>query len=163
MSDSSWVSRKAQELLDTHGLLAEWRFEWDRATTRFGQCDHRTKRITLSKYLTERASDEDVEQVLLHEIAHALSGSREGHGASWRSIARTIGYTGGRTHQLAPAHERAKWLGRCPSGHEIIRFRKPGRPTSCAKCNPRFERSHLIVWSVRDNYSATSTSFAKET
>jgi predicted SprT family Zn-dependent metalloprotease len=162
MSDVKWVEKAAESLLATHGLLSEWRFEWDRAMTRFGQCDHRTKRITLSRHLCEKASDHDVEQVILHEIAHALAGSREGHGAKWRRIAAGIGYTGGRTHQQAPATERAKWLGRCPTGHEIIRFRKPAKPTSCAKCNPRFDRTHLIAWSVRANYS-TTTSFQKQT
>ena len=162
MSELKWVENRAESLLATHGLLSEWRFEWDRATTRFGQCDHRTKRITLSRHLSDKASDDDVEQIILHEIAHALAGSREGHGTKWRSIAARIGYTGGRTHHQAPATDRAKWLGRCPSGHEIIRFRKPGKPTSCAQCDPRFDKTHLIVWSVRATYS-TETSFQKQT
>jgi predicted SprT family Zn-dependent metalloprotease len=162
MSELKWVANRVETLLATHGLLAEWRFEWDRATTRFGQCDHRTKLITLSRHLSDKASDDDVEQVILHEIAHALAGSREGHGTKWRSIAARIGYTGGRTHHQAPAADRAKWLGKCPNGHEIIRFRKPGKPASCTQCNPRFDKAHLIVWSVRATYS-TETSFQKQT
>jgi predicted SprT family Zn-dependent metalloprotease len=152
----------ANSLLVTHGLAAQWRFAWDRATTRFGQCDHRTQRITVSKHLAAAASDHDFEQVVLHEIAHALAGSKEGHGTRWLSIARRIGYTGGRTHHQEPATDRAKWQGLCPNGHEVIRFRKPGKPTSCSRCNPRFDRRHLIEWRVRDTYS-TITSFQKQT
>ena len=162
MAELTAVEAEAQTLLAEHGLLPGWSFGWDRATTRFGQCDHRNKRITLSKHLTAKASDQDAEQVVLHEIAHALAGSREGHGSTWRRIAAELGYTGGRTHHQEPATEGAKWRGNCPNGHEIVRFRRPGKPTSCAKCNPRFDRNHLIVWSVRETY-ATTTSFQKQT
>jgi hypothetical protein len=61
-------------------------------------------------------------------------------------VAQQIGYLGGRTHTVEPAHERAKWLGACPSGHEIVRFRRPGKPVSCAKCDRRFNTSYLISW-----------------
>jgi predicted SprT family Zn-dependent metalloprotease len=163
MSDLVWVSAKATELLALHGLAGSWHFDWDRATTRLGQCDHRRKRITVSKHLTQKATDDDVEQVLLHEIAHALAGVSEGHGAKWRSLSQAIGYRGGRTHHLAPAHELAKWRGQCPAGHEVIRFRRPATTTSCAKCNPIFDRNHIIVWSQRPTYSETATSFQKHT
>jgi hypothetical protein len=83
---------------------------------------------------------------LLHEVAHALAGARAGHGTAWLRIAREIGYEGGRTHSHRVPEDQARWLGRCPSGHELIRFRRPTRPTSCATCHPRFHRDHLITW-----------------
>ena len=162
MTDLARGAALAHSLLAAHGLAGQWRFDWDRATTRFGQCDHRTQRITVSKHLAASAEDTDFEQVLLHEIAHALAGAKEGHGDRWKSIARSIGYTGGRTHHQEPATDRAKWRGVCPSGHEVIRFRKPGKPTSCSRCNPRFDRRHLIQWHLRETYS-TTTSFQKQT
>jgi hypothetical protein len=77
-------------------------------------------------------------------------------------IARSIGYRGQRTHSSPAATDHAKWLGLCPSGHEIIRFRKPSRPMSCAKCERRFNPTYLIVWTER-TYSSTVTSFQNAT
>lgn len=150
MADAAWVEGEAGRLFALHRLNHAWSFRFDRATTRLGQCDHRHKRISVSRYLTQKATQDEVTQVLLHEIAHALAGPRAAHGPKWRAISRDIGYLGGRTHTMEPAHERAKWLGECPRGHEIVRFRRPGKPVSCAKCDRRFNSSYLISWRAKD-------------
>jgi SprT protein len=137
---------EAARLLAHHDLQPTWSFRFDRATTRFGQCNHRTHSISVSRYLAEKASPHDVTQVLLHEIAHALAGPRSGHGPRWREVAERIGYTGGRTHTVEPALDQPHWVGRCPGGHEIIRFRRPRKPVSCAQCDRTFNADHLIRW-----------------
>lgn len=149
MAEQSWVEQEAQRLFVSHQLEGHWSFRFDRATTRLGQCDHRSRSISVSRYLTDKATPAEVTQVLLHEIAHALAGPRAAHGPRWRSIARQIGYVGGRTHTLEPAHDRAKWVGECPRGHEIVRFRRPGKPVSCAKCDRRFNTDYLISWRAK--------------
>ncbi len=149
MADEAWVEHEAGRLFAAHQIAHTWSFRFDRATTRLGQCDHRTQSISVSRYLTEKATSDEVTQVLLHEIAHALAGPRAAHGPKWRAIARGIGYEGGRTHTVEPAHDRAKWVGECPSGHEIVRFRRPGKPVSCAKCDRRFNTSYLISWRAK--------------
>ncbi len=149
MAEHTWVEAHAQHLFNVHRLGSPWFFGWDNATTRFGQCDHRRHRITLSRHLCAAGTKDEVEQVLLHEIAHALVGSRAGHGALWLAEARRIGYRGGRTHLSEAATHRAKWLGQCPSGHEVIRFRKPQRSMSCAKCEERYNPAYVITWSER--------------
>ena len=149
MADETWVGQEAVRLFGAHKSAGTWSFRFDRATTRLGQCDHRTQSISVSRYLTEKATADEVTQVLLHEIAHALAGPRAAHGPKWRAIAREIGYEGGRTHTVEPAHDRAKWVGECPSGHEIVRFRRPGKPVSCAKCDRSFNTSYLISWRAK--------------
>jgi predicted SprT family Zn-dependent metalloprotease len=161
MADTTWVEQRAAALLRQH-KLPDWSFEFDHAKTRFGQCDHRRRRITLSRYLSATGSNDEVEQVILHEIAHALAGSREGHGQTWLRIARSLGYRGGRTHSAEVPIDQAKWRGRCPVGHEVIRFRKPARKMSCAKCSTRFSDDYLIVWHER-TYSSMDTSFQNAT
>jgi len=163
MAESGWVEQRAAELLEAQGLSPQWSFGWDRAKTRFGQCDHHHRRISLSRYLATAGSLEEVDQVLLHEVAHALAGSRAGHGPRWRSIAQSLGYTGGRTHSAALDRSHARWIGVCPSGHEIARYRRPGKPVSCAACDRRFNSNHLIAWSESVHYSASVTSFQKQT
>lgn len=161
MPHTSWVEQRAATLLRENNLHT-WSFGFDNAKTRFGQCDHRRQRITVSRHLSASNSEEDVEQVILHEIAHALAGSTEGHGRAWLVIARSLGYRGGRTHSAAVPTDTAKWRGRCPAGHEVIRFRKPQRKMSCAKCSARFSEAHVIAWTER-SYSPTETSFQNTT
>lgn len=42
-------------------------------------------------FIDRRVRAKDFEQVMLHEIAHALVG-KPGHGNEWRKVARRIGY-----------------------------------------------------------------------
>jgi SprT-like family. len=142
------VTMWADALIRLH-LDSSWSFGFDHAKTRFGQCDHAKRRITVSRYLAARAEDDEVHQVLLHEVAHAMVGVREGHGPVWKKRARELGYVGGRTHSSDAATDHARWRGVCPAGHEVIRFRRPSKPTSCAVCSPRFDRQFVMTWHDR--------------
>ena len=150
MSDLNHVRAMAAALLAEH-LSEEWTFGFDTAKRRAGRCDFRERRITLSRYLASRYDDATNRQTLLHEIAHALAGHAAGHGPHWRRIARAIGYTGGTTHDGEIAREHAKWVGVCPAGHEVFRFRRPDarRQHSCARCSPRFDRRFALRWRER--------------
>lgn len=99
------------DLMTLHGLVADgWVFKFSRATNAVGQCFYSRKLISLSKDMALISPAEDIRQVMLHEIAHALtpvtkskaqpkSGKRPSnsyHGADWLAKAKSIGYTGGR-------------------------------------------------------------------
>lgn len=88
------------DLMEKHGLIEKgWIFEFDRAKQRLGQTTFHLKRITISRYMASHADEELVTQIALHEIAHALVGPRvkKAHGAEWKAMAASIGYTGKRT------------------------------------------------------------------
>jgi predicted SprT family Zn-dependent metalloprotease len=129
---------------------AVWAFDFDNAKTRAGLCNYTAKRITVSRYLAARYDDNDIYQVLLHEVAHALAGSRAGHGPHWRGIARGLGYMGDRLHNGAIADELASWVGTCPNGHTHYRYRKPARALACGACGRRFDKGNLISWVHRE-------------
>lgn len=148
MAELARVRTWAQALIRMH-LSPDWSFAFDRAKRRAGQCNYTDRRITVSRYLAEKFEDDEIHQVLLHEVAHALAGPRAGHGPEWKRIARELGYVGGRTHDGDIAHELAPWVGSCPGGHTHFRFRRPTRATSCARCSSRFSRAHLIRWQER--------------
>jgi predicted SprT family Zn-dependent metalloprotease len=93
-----------------------------------------------------RAEDDDVHQVLLHEVAHALAGRSGGHGPRWKAVAKELGYEGGRTFDGDIAAELAPWVGTCPAGHEVRRHRRPTKPMSCGRCSRRFDPAHLLRW-----------------
>ncbi len=149
MSDLIRVRRWADSLIALH-LDASWSFGFDNAKRRAGQCDYTRKRITVSRYLAARFDDDDVHQILLHEVAHALAGPKAGHGARWMSTARELGYVGGRTHTGETAVELAPWVGTCPAGHIAYRHRRPTRAASCVKCAPRYDARYLFAWERRE-------------
>ena len=68
----------------------------------------------MSRYLAARFDDDEIHQVLLHEVAHALAGHDAAHGAAWKRVARDLGYVGGTTHHGETAVELAPWVGRMP-------------------------------------------------
>lgn len=143
------VRTRAEELISAHLGTGTWAFGFDHAKTRAGQCDFARRRITVSRHLAARFSADDVDQVLLHEIAHALAGSRAGHGPTWRRTAKALGYTGSRLYDGPVASELAPWVGSCPAGHEHVRYRTPTRPLACAKCSRRFDARNVITWRRR--------------
>ncbi|MFD5599404.1 SprT-like domain-containing protein [Leucobacter sp. NPDC058333] len=126
-----------------------WTFAFDNAKRRAGLCNYTDRRITVSRYLASKFDDDEIHQVLLHEVAHALAGPDAGHGPRWKSVANELGYVGGVTHHGEIAHERAPWIGHCSAGHEHFRFRKPTRVHSCGKCAKRFSPQHVIEWRRR--------------
>lgn len=144
-----WAEALIRMHLDPAFGAGTWSFGFDHAKRRAGLCNYTDRRITVSRHLAQKFEDDEIHQILLHEVAHALAGPDAGHGPRWRRVAAEIGYIGGRTHDGEIAHELAPWLGACPAGHEHVRFRKPTRESSCAKCTRGFSREHLIVWRRR--------------
>jgi len=125
-----------------------WSFGLDHARTRLGCCHYHQKKITCSTYLIAYLADDEVEQVILHEIAHGLVGAEAGHGKVWQRQAAALGYTGGRTIDVPEARLSARWLGVCPMGHEILRHRRPARKAYCGACARRGVRGR-VTWQDR--------------
>ncbi|KAA9158354.1 SprT-like domain-containing protein [Microbacterium lushaniae] len=154
MSDLQRVRTWAEALIALH-LDATWSFGFDNAKRRAGLCDYTRRRISVSRYLAARYDDDTNHQTLLHEVAHAVAGPTAGHGPQWKRVARDLGYTGGTTHAGETATELAPWVGVCPAGHVAYRHRRATRPTSCAKCAPRFDPRNAFTWSRREITPAT--------
>ena len=76
MADLNQVRRWAEALIVLH-LDPGWSFGFDNAKKRAGLCSFSAKSITVSRYLAARYDDDDVHQILLHEVAHALAGPRD--------------------------------------------------------------------------------------
>ena len=125
----------AQKMVNDHGL-AGWRIVRRNYKSTGGVTYFGTKTIGLSATLAEKWTETQLRQIVLHEIAHALVGGDHGHDKVWSAKARSIGYTGGRTHDL-PTVER-RWIVSCPNHGELGRRHNRARSTRyCAKCtNP---------------------------
>jgi predicted SprT family Zn-dependent metalloprotease len=150
VADLDRVTKWADALIRLHLDPSVWSFGFDHARTRAGLCNFTDKRISVSRHLAAKYEDDEVHQILLHEVAHAIAGPRAGHGPRWKAIAYELGYDGKRTHDGSAANELAPWLGTCPAGHEHYRFRQPAKPLSCGVCQRGFSRANLIMWEKRE-------------
>lgn len=145
MARTSEVAQLARALMNEHGL-GQVPFEFDRAKTRFGQCQFKrnnltkvvfVSRIKMSEPLVRLNTIERCRETILHEIAHALAGHTAGHGPVWVATARKIGLTnptrccGEDVVRTPPAFE-----GFCEHcGEEPISFRHKTPPSNriCSK------------------------------
>ena len=86
--------QQLKDSIDAHGLT-DWSGGLDNARRRFGVCQMRKKRITLSRHLCALNSEAEVRDTILHEIAHALAweryGENCGHDQRWKNICKEIG------------------------------------------------------------------------
>ncbi|GAA1717298.1 hypothetical protein GCM10009809_11590 [Isoptericola hypogeus] len=146
--DLDAVARLARGLMDDHGLGA-WTFRFDRARRRAGLCRYDRREISLSAPLMALYDEADVREVVLHEIAHGLVGARHGHDEAWRATARILGASGRRVVREESPQVEGDWVGRCPVGHTVTRFRRPQRPQGCARCSPLFDRRFVLTWTFK--------------
>ena len=139
-------------LMHQEGLVDKgWVFKFDKAKRRFGNCSYRKQIISLSTALTELNDETTVKNTILHEIAHALTGSGVGHGRQWKQVARSIGCDAQVLYDsrsvVTPEH---KYIGICPDGHTHKAHRRRSY-SACAKCchrynNGKFSEKYLIKW-----------------
>ena len=139
------VQKLAVHLLARHkagsGLHADWGFGFDLSTARAGVCRYDVKRIDLSVSYCLRATRAEIEDTLLHEIAHAIAGHRHHHDDVWKAVARAIGCTAERCHDVN--HTPARWLGECGCGKQWRRQRLSRRLRHGARCR---ECGGEIAW-----------------
>ncbi|MCL1907380.1 MAG: SprT-like domain-containing protein [Propionibacteriaceae bacterium] len=147
MASADYTRRRGRELVQHH-LGPSWSFALDHARTRVGCCHYSDKKITCSRYLVAYLADDEVDQVILHEIAHGLVGARAGHGRRWMSQARALGYSGGRTIEVPEARLSARWRAVCSCGQEVLRHRRISRRVYCGRCARLGVRRELI-WEDR--------------
>lgn len=124
----------AVDLMADFGLEG-WRFVWDNARRRFGQCRHNGQEISLSLPLVKLNDQPEVEDVIRHEIAHAIAGPAAGHGHRWRVQAVRCGARPERCFSSAVATPPRRYTVACLGcGAGGQRDRKPTRAHVCGRC-----------------------------
>ncbi|MCY3859110.1 MAG: SprT-like domain-containing protein [Gammaproteobacteria bacterium] len=143
------IEMEAEMLLQKHGLES-WRFGFDHATRRGGRCAFKREEISLSEQFAFAASDEEVTDTILHEIAHALVGPNHGHDATWKATAKSIGCSGHVTHDID--FSSARWVLTCATcGWREPRLRRR-RGLVCKSCGRAVEfQSNISKESAFDN------------
>ena len=124
---------------DKNDLEPGWRFGFDLAPARGGICRDTEKRITLSVTYCLKASEAEIVDTILHEIAHAIVGPQHGHDAVWKAAAQRIGCTAERCHRVE--HTLPRWRGQCGCGKQWKRQRltRRSRTGLCPACNDKIQ------------------------
>jgi predicted SprT family Zn-dependent metalloprotease len=125
------VAERARVLLARHGL-ATWTFAFDGAKRRGGACHFARRRITMAAGFATTAAEAEVEDTLLHEIAHALVGRRHHHDAVWQAKAKAIGCTAQRCHSVTFSEHPL--VARCVNGCFAIGRHRSRRNMRCRRC-----------------------------
>ena len=121
----------ARSEMDKYGLC-DWKLELDHAKVRAGACHFTEKKISFSRYFINHANELDINDTILHEIAHALVGPNHGHDSVWKTMAKKIGCSAKRCHTLE--FSDYKWVRFCTNHcwEQKIHRRKPN--LVCKKC-----------------------------
>ena len=92
-------------------VLCNWKLELDYAKVRAGACHFTEKKISFSRHFLKNADQLDINDTILHEIAHALVGPKHGHDRVWKNMAKKIGCSAKRCHTLE--FSEYKWIRFC--------------------------------------------------
>lgn len=142
----------ARQMLDKQGLH-DWRFKFNTNKKRLGVCKYfPQQRIEVSIHATN-LGEEKVKQVIAHEVAHAVVGSRHGHDHTWRQKAISLGDTGERCSSVGMGVEH-QFVGICPNckiEKKAHRRRRVACGACCRKYNGgRFDERYLFEWDTKD-------------
>lgn len=85
------IQELAIDLMSQWGLLEKgWTFDFFKSSVSVGRCRYGDKKILFST-LFLATPEEEIKDVLLHEIAHALAGYEAAHGPVWKKWAVKVG------------------------------------------------------------------------
>ena len=143
--------------MEEHGLSNKhWNFEFEDCKRSLGRCHYNSRKITLSKWYVELNEEEDVEDTILHEIAHALTfltygREGKGHGVLWKQMCRKIGAKPNTTHQgiLEYPNNHYKYEDTCSCNIVYKKHRlSKNRSYRCPKClqNLFVEKKDIVIY-----------------
>jgi predicted SprT family Zn-dependent metalloprotease len=121
----------ARDLLDQHGV-EDFRVALSgRMTRTYGICDFRNREVRISRQLAAINDRSVTEDVIRHEVAHALAGPGHGHGPKWREMCSVTGAEPRaciRTDEIATVKKAQPWKATCDACGEVAgRRTKPPR------------------------------------
>lgn len=147
------IEKQAKSLMTAHGV-GYLRFEFDRGKRRIGathmlvlnkgtkQENKIPQRITFSRHYADLLTPDEIRDVILHEIAHALA-PNAGHGALWKAAARRIGAKPERC-KATTASPTAAVTADCPECPGVAKGSQHRLPTALYVCS--IHRNRALRW-----------------
>jgi predicted SprT family Zn-dependent metalloprotease len=151
------VRDRACELMDMLGnqLIGQslrqlgWSIRFDGGKRRLGACWCKSKMISLSGFYTDLAILDRIEEVIRHEIAHAIDWEVRGetdHGPEWKRMAIACGAKPTRLADILPRDLNVRYRLRCVHcGNTSYLFNKPKARRACGSCSTNSILSLLEV------------------
>lgn len=124
----------ARNQMNKHGLV-DWALDLDYAKVRAGACFFRERKISFSRNFIKKSSKEDIQDTILHEIAHALVGPKHGHNKVWKEMALKLGCSAKRCHTLE--FSEYKWLRFCANQCWQQKVHRKKLNLICKKCGSK--------------------------
>lgn len=131
--------RLARNLMIRHGL-ALWRLDYINHSSHAAETVFSKHVIQLTVEYVQAYNDQQVTQLVLHEIAHALRGPSslsQHHDDKWLRIARRIGYHGGATIDPSFPKPVIVWDITCQTTGLIQELHTAPTAPHCKNCNNR--------------------------
>lgn len=126
------LAARARAWMAVH-QLTHWSFQFDHATKRAGCCNYRERVISLAHAYARSATDAEIDDTILHEIAHALVGKEHGHNQVWRAQAIAIGCSGQRCHDVQFSPPR--YIVTCENACWVATAERRTRGAVCKMCH----------------------------
>lgn len=132
------VKRRARTVLKDYGVRGY--------TARVGavqpgvwaHCDFTKREVVLSWTLLD-CDWVFINQIILHEVAHAVAGAGAKHGKEWLRAARAMGYRMGARVPYVPVPRGHKWVAVCETrAHSAMRYER-GADDGVLGCKPCLE------------------------
>lgn len=121
-------------LMNKYGLIEKgWTFRFFKSYIDAGCCDYSEKAILVSERFPPVNYEDDIRDLILHEIAHVLAGHEAHHNDKWKKMCIKVGAKPERYFQgKTPA---PNYVGTCPEcGTENDYYYHPHTPRYCADC-----------------------------
>lgn len=148
--------RLARNLMIEHGL-AVWRLDFMNHDSIAGLTTHSERKISLAVEYAQAYTPEQLTQLVLHEVAHALRGpATVSHDVKWLQTARRLGYLHGETMPVHYPRPNIRWDIVCPSTGEIHQTAtRPDADHFCKLCNdpscaPEIQRRQIVRQDVHN-------------
>lgn len=147
--------RHARNLMIKHGLHL-WRLDFMNSTKTAALTHFKRHLIELSVEFVQAYNEEQLTQLVLHEIAHAHRGrvraklgeftTPDPHDDRWLFIARLIGYTGDVCMPADYPTPHIVWDVVCTSTGLIqqVTEQPPAVCNSCNECTPHVQRRQIV-------------------
>ena len=146
----------ARRLKNKQWRLWTWKAVMNKHKAKFGFCNPEKKQIELSEYLVPYMTDKAVRDVIIHEIAHALTSGYK-HDEVWRRKCIALGgsgettgdynhFIGGEKSGQIIEEKMAKYILVCPvCGNRIFRMRKLSVDLSCEKHGKIYDDKYKYI------------------
>lgn len=143
----------ARELMAEH-LPGYWEFAFHRRKRHMGNCNFTRTTIFLSVHFVAIATPEELDQVVRHEIAHALAGPDAGHGPVWVQQAIEIGVKDPSRSIETVNDIPARYQATCEHcGHTYRKHRWTNRVanSACTRCcrdhnGGKYSADFILTW-----------------